>query len=750
MSKTRELTRLATIHNDSALSNRNLIIDGAIAESKAITAVDGFAYDTRNDSDGGAWIYGAKARASSWYNETLNTATRGATRAFPAVAVIIAEANKVTIYDGDDPDLPMWMVFNSSGLIKTGTASAITALNGVISRGDSASLIRIDLLSDMALRYRASGASAGSFGKASVALLNRNATTDYDNSTPSLVNSTVNGVAMTVLPNAPIDPATGIQVPTIAVATDAGVSVITDGGDVFDSDYTGVIGDVAFDEEFSLFHMRGVSTYSLRMATLLDYTSGDGFGDFIASANVGQGDFDMLGTRQQSTTVFGKGVVVSGGYGAGELVLGLHQINKSNLSNGMSAGITSTYNTGWMPGDIKGAWLSSVDDTDLVGAELVTNGDFATDTDWTKGTGWTIGSGVASADASAVSSTELLQTITTVAGEQYVIVWELVSRSAGSVRARAAGIANSGTETAAGVYSFYFTANSTTTSLGVQDTDGSFVGSVDNISVRLADADRSVNDNGLAVYGTVTKTAVATGAELMAYSGFSASNYLEQPYNADLDAITNTMHILFWANGFVAGDTVVHRGHRDTDSSFGLYIDGGNGVRFYGSSDGTTDQNSEFQLGTIPSGWNLYCVGIDTGSYFGYLNGVPQSMSSPTFTSNIFSQSSAQNPLTIALGGFSSQILSGSISLLRISATAPSAAQVAKIYNDEKHLFADNALAVLSADDVTALSHDPVTDLLYVGGASGMATVSGITPVSRDATAVSTFISVVDGMEIKQ
>ena len=29
---------------------------------------------------------------------------------------------------------------------------------------------------------------------------------------------------------------------------------------------------------------------------------------------------------------------------------------------------TSTYNTGWMNGDIKGAFLSDTDDTDLVGA----------------------------------------------------------------------------------------------------------------------------------------------------------------------------------------------------------------------------------------------------------------------------------------------------------------------------------------------------------------------------------------------
>ena len=39
---------------------------------------------------------------------------------------------------------------------------------------------------------------------------------------------------MTVLPNAPVDDATGLPVPTIAVATDGGVSVIKDDRNVWD------------------------------------------------------------------------------------------------------------------------------------------------------------------------------------------------------------------------------------------------------------------------------------------------------------------------------------------------------------------------------------------------------------------------------------------------------------------------------------------------------------------------------------
>jgi hypothetical protein len=44
----------------------------------------------------------------------------------------------------------------------------------------------------------------------------------------------------------------------------------------------------------------------------------------------------------------------------------------------------------------------------------------------------------------------------------------------------------------------------------------------DNISVRLAEEDRSVNGNGLQVFGTVTKNPVATGADLVGYSGLGS------------------------------------------------------------------------------------------------------------------------------------------------------------------------------------------------------------------------------------
>ena len=62
----------------------------AVGATKSVTAVDVFVYDTSKDSDGGAWR--KRTQGTSWYQETLNTATRGARREFPSVAVIVAES----------------------------------------------------------------------------------------------------------------------------------------------------------------------------------------------------------------------------------------------------------------------------------------------------------------------------------------------------------------------------------------------------------------------------------------------------------------------------------------------------------------------------------------------------------------------------------------------------------------------------------------------------------------------------------
>ena len=58
----------------------------------------------------------------------------------------------------------------------------------------------------------------------------------------------------------------------------------------------------------------------------------------------------------------------------------LWDVNSSQIgvndysTNSLLCGIATSYNTGWMHGDIKGAFLSDTDTTNVTGTELVTNG----------------------------------------------------------------------------------------------------------------------------------------------------------------------------------------------------------------------------------------------------------------------------------------------------------------------------------------------------------------------------------------
>jgi hypothetical protein len=98
-----------------------------------------------------------------------------------------------------------------------------------------------------------------------------------------------------------------------------------------------------------------------------------------------------------------------------------------------------------------------------------------------------------------------------------------------------------------------------------------------------------------------------------------------------------------------------------------------------------------------------------------------------------------------------SAFISGGISLLRVSATAPSAEQVAKMYNDEKHLFQNNAKATLygTSDSVTALAYDEDTQLLHVGTSSGRSVFDGLRRVDNTTTAVSATISAANGLVVE-
>ena len=114
--------------------------------------------------------------------------------------------------------------------------------------------------------------------------------------------------------------------------------------------------------------------------------------------------------------------------------------------------------------------------------ELTLNGDFADTTIWTLGTGLSIANGVASWDGSQVADSDLEQPEALIAATQYVVEFTLKNVTAGAIQpllGTAAGTARS----ANGTFSETIThAGAATLFLRA---DASFVGDVDDVSVRL-------------------------------------------------------------------------------------------------------------------------------------------------------------------------------------------------------------------------------------------------------------------------
>ena len=744
----------------------------AIAQTKSESAVDVFVYDTSKDSDGGAWRQ--RTQHTSWYNEPLNTSTRGSRKEFPAVAVIVAQSNKVTIYDGDDPSMPMWMVFvgaSTSASMLGQVVSSVVFINGTLWVGlSSFGVSEISFLSDVAWRHRSNTGSTY-YGKYKGDLLNRNGISSFNGSNylGALVNDTVNDVAMTVLPDAPIDPATGLPIPTIAVATDGGVSVIKDDGTVVDSDvggsYTVGFSKLSFVGK-DLWAVAKSFYYGLARLNYPDYLGNTLSSRFHTQSQPGgYPKIPLPGFLTNSVVKDNEEFATSNSKGLA-LVNTALKTGASNYTwpDATIAKVTSDYNTGWMNGDIKLATLSDTDDTDLVGSELVTNGTFDTDT-----SGWTAENSTLSLDSGYLKITstggnrpQANQNITTVAGKKYVITAtarrgtcvDPVEIEIAGISSALTGSTSNTTDTI--VYST-FVATGTTHSIQVKIDDGASTSGetayFDNVSVRLAAEDRSVNNNGLQVFGTVQKSPVATGADLVAYSGFSSSNYLQQPYNSDLDFGTGDFCVMGWVNktGNSSADAYISRGDMPNSNGGWLFGDSSGNVSFWRT---TTNSYSAIASGySLPlNTWVFVCATRVSGTMYIYVNGVLQK--SQSYTHDVSFGLDAE--LTVgayetSAGNLTGNI-SGSLALWRVSGTAPTAEQIEKIYNDEKVLFQENAQATLhgTSDSVTALAYDEDTELLHVGTSAGRSVFQGLRRVDNTTDAVGTAISAVNGLVVEE
>jgi hypothetical protein len=757
--------------NDSAaLKELDL---AAIATDISDTAVDVFVYRTADDSDGGKWR--KRTQHTSWYNEALGTSTRGSRKEFPAVAVIVVENTKLTIYDGDDPDMPMWIVFDSNtqdmlgGVHASGGAyfKKVTMFNGEVhvatNSGYSPYYFAVNFISEKArmISHENQYCMNGSISQRNDGL------SGYVDISGGLVFLYCVDVAVTVLPNAPIDKNTGLPVPTVAVATGGGVSVIKDNGNIVDIKYVAhtSVGSVHFNSQNHLLFSVGASNKQnikvhFTIPSSDQHNSQAGYQS--SQEDLQYGNSSVTHDISVHPSVHSFTDIAEGALGSNtNLVL----IDKNNTdASYLTNFITSDHQTGWQVGDIKLATLSDTDDTNVTGAELVTNGTFASNVN-----NWTDGTGVASyySTDSAMKVVQgsgtgfVYQAITTVVGKTYTLSFSAkggnttavaffvgTTSTGGTILSRTGiTVDTSNYRTITGT----FVATATTTYIRLSPwASATNFAYFDNISVRIAEPDRSVNGNGVQVFGTVTKTAVASGADLVGYGPFSNANFLKQPYNSDLDFGTGDFCIMGWfkLNSNNSSSRMIYR-QQDAGNRWTIYSNGQE-LWFY-QNDGTatySQMSGTHSLGT----WNHFVLRrTDTLTDFA-LNG--EVRANTTDHPGTAGARDATFNGTLCLGddpnttsGTTGSWL-GSLALIRISATAPSPEQIAKIYNDEKHLFQAGAQATLygASDAVTALAHDDATDLLHVGTSAGRSVFQGLRRVENTTDAVGTTISASNGL----
>lgn len=200
-------------------------------------------YHSTLDSDQGDWR--RNSTRTSWYNEQLNTNTRGSTRAFPTVAILLLDDRGLTIYDGDQPDVPMWMQFEcpSTYAALPGDIRCVTARNGKIFVGNNEhGLNEIDFILDRCLRHRADSTQIRR-GLKPGTIVDRNMEHEiWDTSADlGLVSDDCNGVDATILKRAPWDAERGLPVVTIAAIgrdENAGTGGLTVHGGLYNNTFS--------------------------------------------------------------------------------------------------------------------------------------------------------------------------------------------------------------------------------------------------------------------------------------------------------------------------------------------------------------------------------------------------------------------------------------------------------------------------------------------------------------------------------
>jgi len=249
--------------------------------------------------------------------------------------------------------------------------------------------------------------------------------------------------------------------------------------------------------------------------------------------------------------------------------------------------------------------------------------------------------------------------------------------------------------------------------------------------------DRSYKANTLTENGTVTEAAVETSAELMGYSGFSdTTNWFSQAYDADLDFGTGDYSFAYWfkRNGSTGSNFVMRRTQSPAGGAGLIHAINAGGSVNAQVTDGSDEVNISTGGAFGDDEWHMTVTTWDgTAKTLSiYVDGVFETSGT---NASVGSLSNGSAILTIGGGvGGGEAADQTTLSLVRISATNPSATQIRQMYDAEKPMFVASAECLLqsgSTDAVLDVDVDPLTGKVLVTQTDAITIFDGLAVDSK-------------------
>ena len=249
--------------------------------------------------------------------------------------------------------------------------------------------------------------------------------------------------------------------------------------------------------------------------------------------------------------------------------------------------------------------------------------------------------------------------------------------------------------------------------------------------------DRSYKANTLTENGTVTEGAVESGAELLGYSGFTASNYFSRAYDADLDFGTGDFSVMGWFKQAASStyETMIDRADTSPAQRWYVRLDD-NGLINTNIGDGSNVINPSSPAGTVYDDgvWHQVVLTFDGTAKTGtlYADGVQVAAAT---NASIGSLSDGSAILRIGnLVNATNYPFNGTLALWRASATAPTDTQIRQMYDAEKGMFVASAECLLqssSTDAVLDVDVDPLTGKVLVTQTDAITVFDGLVVDSK-------------------